>query len=72
MVSRRARLDFGRRLARFGAGLAKLAIIAAALYYLPDAPGDSILRYKNAVVALFFVIGLGKLLFDTFFFQRIP
>ena len=37
---------------------------------IPD-PGDGeILHYKNAAVAFAFVVSLGKLLYDTFFFDR--
>ena len=47
-----------------------LSALAGGIVALPDLDPDSILRYKNAVVAFLFVIGLGKLLFDTFFFDH--
>jgi len=44
--------------------------VAGVLMSLPDYDPDSILRYKNAAVAFAFVIILGKLLYDTLFYDR--
>ena len=60
------------RLQRFAIRLAGLSLIAGAVLALPDIETDGPLRYKNAATALVFVISLGKLLYDTFFFDRYP
>ena len=60
------------RLQRFAVRLIGLSVISGVLLVLPDIETDGLLRYKNATTALVFVITLGKLLYDTFFFERYP
>ncbi len=55
---------------RFFRRLASLCVVAGVLVAIPDADSGDILHYKNALVAFAFVISLGKLLYDTFFFDR--
>lgn len=59
-----------QRIARFCIRLAWLLITAGVLLALPEPPSDDILHFKNALIALGFVIALGKLLFDTLFYDR--
>jgi hypothetical protein len=58
------------RVQRFAGRLAGLSLIAGVLLALPDSEMDGPLRYKNAAIALIFVLTLGKLLYDTFFYDR--
>lgn len=60
------------RLARLFVRLAAVCLGAALLMALPDSPADDVMRYKNAVVAFVAVVLMGKILFDTFFFERFP
>ena len=62
-----ARMRFRRALLLFLRRLFTLAAVCVGLYLLPDFNGGDILRYKNAAAALIFVVGLGKLLYDTLF-----
>ncbi|HLK58890.1 MAG TPA: hypothetical protein VKU00_20115 [Chthonomonadaceae bacterium] len=59
-----------QRIGRLVMRLSALIIVAGVLMSLPDYDPDSILRYKNAAVAFAFVIILGKLLYDTLFYDR--
>jgi hypothetical protein len=59
-----------KRLGRFCLRLSTLSIVAGVLLSIPDYDTESVLRYKNAVVAFVFVVSLGKLLYDTFFYDR--
>ncbi len=55
---------------RFLRRVATLCVVTGVLLAIPDSDTGDILRYKNALVAFAFVISLGKLLYDTFFFDR--
>jgi hypothetical protein len=59
-----------KQLRRFVQRLGTMSLIAGVLFAIPDTSSDEILRYKNAVVAFTLVVSLGKLLYDTFFFDR--
>jgi len=59
-----------KQFARFVQRLGKLSVVAGVLFAIPDPTAGEVLHYKNAVVAFAFVVSLGKLLFDTFFFDR--
>ena len=61
-----------QRWLRFVGRLSTYSLVAGVLLSLPDIETDGVLRYKNAVIAFAFVISLGKLLYDTFFFDRFP
>ena len=58
------------RIGRFLIRLSTICVVAGVLLALPDLETDSILRYKNAAVAFAFIIALGKILYDTFFYDR--
>ena len=59
-----------KQLGRFVQRLGTMSVITGVLIAIPDSGAGEILRYKNAVVAFAFVVSLGKLLYDTFFFDR--
>ena len=59
-----------RQLVRFVQRLGTISVIAGVLFAIPDPGAGEILHYKNAVVAFAFVVSLGKLLYDTIFFDR--
>ena len=63
-------MRFRQKIGRFVMRLSAISMVSGVLLALPDFDTDSILRYKNAAVAFAFVIALGKLLFDTFFYDR--
>ena len=60
------------RLVFFGRRLSGLFLVLGVVLSLPDLASDGPLRYKNAAAAFAFVLMLGKLLYDTFFFDRAP
>lgn len=59
-----------KQLARFMQRLGTICVTAGVLFAIPDPGAGEILRYKNAVVAFAFVVSLGKLLYDTYFFDH--
>lgn len=59
-----------KQLQRFLRRLSTLCVVCGVLVAIPDTGSDDILRYKNAIVAFAFVVSLGKLLYDTFFFDH--
>jgi hypothetical protein len=59
-----------KQLGRFVKRLGTLSVVTGVLIAIPDPGIGEILHYKNAVVAFAFVVSLGKLLYDTFFFDR--
>lgn len=59
-----------KQLQRFLRRLSTLCVICGVLAAIPDPGTGDILQYKNAVVAFAFVVSVGKLLFDTFFFDH--
>ena len=61
-----------KRLQLFGRRLSGLFLVVGVILSLPDLATDGPLRYKNAAAAFAFVLLLGKLLYDTFFFERAP
>lgn len=63
MPSRQA---IGRFLVRFAAVLLATGLLLS----LPDVDTGDALRYKNAVVVFLAIITTGKLLYDTFFYER--
>ena len=63
-------MTFRKQLGRFVQRLGTLCVVTGVLIAIPDPGAGEILRYKNAVVAFAFVVSLGKLLYDTFFFDR--
>ena len=65
-------MRWAKRLGRLFVRLLILGVGAALLISLPDMPSDDVLRYKNAVVTLITLILGGKMLFDTFFYERFP
>jgi len=55
---------------RFLYRLSVLIIIAWAVWLLPS-PSEAVpLRLKNGLVGIFAVLGLGKILYDTLFYDR--
>ena len=65
-------MKWAKRLGLLFVRLAVVCLGAALLMALPESPADDVLRYKNAVVAFVSVILMGKMLFDTFFYERFP
>ena len=65
-------LTLAARIVFFGRRLSGLFIVLGVVLSLPDIATDGPLRYKNAAAAFAFVLMLGKLLYDTFFFERVP
>lgn len=64
-------MSLRKQLGRFVQRLSTLCVVSGVLIAIPDPAGTGeILHYKNAVVAFAFVVLLGKLLYDTFFFDR--
>lgn len=59
-----------KQLGRFVQRLGTLSVITGVLIAIPDPGPGEVLHYKNAVAAFAFVVSLGKLLYDTFFFDR--
>lgn len=59
-----------KQLQRFLRRLSTLCVVSGVLFAIPNPGTGEILHYKNAVVAFAFVVSLGKLLFDTFFFDH--
>lgn len=59
-----------KQLIRFVRRLGTMSLVTGVLIAIPDPGTGEILHYKNAVVAFAFVVSLGKLLYDTFFFDR--
>ena len=59
-----------KQLRRFVQRLGTISVIAGVLFAIPDSGEGEILQYKNAIVAFALVVSLGKLLYDTFFFDR--
>lgn len=55
---------------RFVLRLSLIFIAAGILLAVPEPETDSILRFKNVIVVFVVVILIGKLLLDTFFFDR--
>ena len=58
------------RVIRFLMRLSTISIVTGVLLALPDLETDGILRYKNATVVFACIIALGKLLYDTLFYDR--
>jgi hypothetical protein len=46
------------------------SVIAGVLLAIPDYDSGAVLRYKNAIIAFAFVVSLGKILYDTLFYDR--
>jgi hypothetical protein len=65
-------MRWAKRLGILFVRLMVLGVGAALLISLPDMPSDDVLRYKNAIVTLVSLILSGKMLFDTFFYERFP
>ena len=63
-------MSLRKQLGRFVQRLSTLCVVSGVLIAIPDPGTGEILHYKNAVVAFAFVVLLGKLLYDTFFFDR--
>ena len=59
-----------KQLIRFVRRIGTLSVVTGVLIAIPDPGAGDMLHYKNAVVAFAFVVSLGKLLYDTFFFDR--
>lgn len=59
-----------RRLGIFCLRLATMLIVAGVLICLPDPTFSDLLNFKNAGVSFVLVISIGKLLLDTFFYDR--
>lgn len=59
-----------QHLGQFFVRLAVILLVAGLLLILPDSPNGDVLRYKNAVVVLAAIVVVGKLLYDTFFYER--
>jgi uncharacterized membrane protein len=59
-----------KQLIRFVRRIGTLSVVTGVLIAIPDPGTGDVLHYKNAVVAFAFVVSLGKLLYDTFFFDR--
>ena len=59
-----------KQLIRFVRRIGTLSVVTGVLIAIPDPGAGDVLHYKNAVVAFAFVVSLGKLLYDTFFFDR--
>ncbi len=55
---------------RFCLRLCCLLAVSGLLYLLPDWNPDGALRLKNALVSFFTVIGIGTLIYNTFFYER--
>lgn len=55
---------------RFCVQLCYLLTVAGLLYILPDSDAEGFVRLKNAIVSLFTVIGIGTLIYNTFFYER--
>lgn len=58
---------------RMGLLLVRFAVVfvaAGLLLSLPDSDAGDVLRYKNAVVVFFAIVAMGKILYDTFFYER--
>ena len=63
-------MRLSKRLGILGLRLAAVGAGAVLLIALPEMPADDILRYKNAIVVLVSLIIMGKMLYDTLFFER--
>lgn len=63
-------MSLRKRIGLFLVRLAAMLIAAGVLLCLPDAGSTELITYKNAIVSFLLVISLGKLLLDTFFFDR--
>jgi hypothetical protein len=63
-------MSFEQRIGRFFVRLATILIVAGLLLFLPDSQNGDILRYKNAMVVLVAIVAIGKILYDTFFYDR--
>ncbi|MBC7527863.1 MAG: hypothetical protein H7308_09960 [Chthonomonadaceae bacterium] len=58
------------RLGLFCLRVGVILMMSAGAVSLPDIETDGVLKYKNAVVALCAVVGIGKALYDTLFYER--
>ena len=63
-------MPFRQQLGHFFVRLAAILLVTGLLLALPDSPTGDILRYKNAVVVFVAIVAVGKLLYDTFFYER--
>lgn len=59
-----------QRLGNFVVRFAVILLAAGLLLLLPESQAGDVLRYKNAIVVLVAIICTGKLLYDTFFYER--
>ncbi len=59
-----------QRIGRFCVRLSVISLVSGALFTLPEPDPDGVLHWKNAFVAFVAIVALGKLLFDTFFYER--
>jgi len=63
-------MAFRRRLTDLLVRFTVYCLVAGILWGVPEPPSESILRYKNSCVAFLFIVALGKLLYDTLFYDR--
>jgi len=59
-----------QRIGQFCIRFAIVLLVAGLLLSLPDTNSNDVLRYKNALTVLIAVIATGKILYDTFFYER--
>lgn len=59
-----------RLIGHFVVRLCGLLALSAFLYALPDPDVGEFVRLKNALISFFTVIGIGTLIYNTFFYER--
>ncbi len=67
---RRRAMNWAQRIGMLVLRLALTAGVTALLLWLPDPAPDETLRLKNAIVVLVAIVTAGKLIADTFFYDR--
>lgn len=63
-------MRFKQRIGHFLVRFAVVLLTAGLLLSLPDPETGDVLRYKNAIVVLVAIVATGKILYDTFFYER--